>query len=263
MPKAKPYSGPVDNKIAIQLLNGSGEQFEEGMLGEALISTASKLQLLVEKANAFLHDNEFAKVMADFLAMKINRRGQSEILVSPTGQVLLDIQYEEIPTRPMTLKRHRRVPLIGELRAEAKQLGIDISRFGIKRKAIWNHLEKMKAQGAKPEKVEKPETPRRNVSIVKVAEDQEDIDPGPMANGPDETKLTPALDEAKPPKKRGFVKTQDALSGPVVVDEGSASLERAAAPAPKSPKQRSMRQMVEASREVDISDLLSSDPPEQ
>jgi hypothetical protein len=258
MPKAKPYSGPVDKKTAIQLLNGSGESFDGMLLGESLIATAEKLELLVTKANAFLQDNEFAKVMAEYLAMKVNRRGASEILVSSTGQVLLDIQYEEIPTRPTVLKRQRRVPLLEDLRAEAKQLGLDITRFGIKRKAIYDYLEKVRAQ--------KPEGTRRSVSVVKIAEDQEDHDPGPMANGPDETKLTSALDEARPPRKRGFVKTQDALSGPVVVDEGS---ERGAASAPKPPapsaasKQKSLRQLVEASKEVNITDLLSSDPPEQ
>lgn len=266
MPKAKPYYGQVENKIAIQLLNMGGD-FEGVFLGDALVKTARQLELLVTKANAYLRGNEFAKVMADYLAVQMNRRGDAKISVNAAGNVVLEIHYEEVAARPMSMKRKRRVPLLDELRDEATRMGVDISSFGIKRKAIWRHLEKLKGQTVK--ETRKSEAVKELSSVKTARDEDDDVDPGPMANGPDESKLMPALDDAKPPRRKGFVKTQDALSSPVVVDNEAAPSAVAPPASPKPQKasngaseRRSMRQMVQESKEVDIGDLLNSEPPE-
>ena len=84
-----------------------------------------------------------------------------------------------------------------------------------------------------------------------------------MSAGPDETKVGAPPDDVKPPK-RGFVKTSEAISGPVVV--AVEEVEGQAKNGPKGAKKgsrRSMKQLVKDSKDVDITDLLASDPPKQ
>ena len=235
MPKTKPYSGTIERQLAIELLNASGQRDPDGrLLGDALIHTAELMADLAEKSNKFLGDSEFSEIVADHLARKINKRGHAEIVVSPEGRVRLDITYEEKPKRRKS--RTRRVPLLAELRAKAVELGADITPFGTKRRAIWEHLQQVESGGP----VEPPKTVKNGRKPPKAE------DPGPMSAGPDETRVSPTP-STKPPKK-SFVSTGDPVE-PVVVDAGS------------TPKP-DLRKLVADAKDVDIASLIESETTE-
>jgi len=252
MPKAKPYSGPIDAKLAVQLLNSSGESFGEALLGDALSAAAENLSTLVARANKFLETSDFARIVAEHQATKMGRRGRAAIYVSEIGHAILAIRYsEDAPIVPQPKpRRTRRVPLLEELRAKAAALGVDITRFGIKRKEIWEHLQ--------------------DVEEGKVAKDAGKggtDDAGPMSAGPDETRISPPPDEP-PPKRRGIAKTGDAVSPPVVVQVDTVP-QAPIAPAaePKDDKalggKKNLRQLVQDAETVDIGELLRSQTPKQ
>jgi len=272
MPKAKPYSGPVDDQIAVQLLNSTGEHRtvggEELLLGHALQQAAHQLREIVEKANDLLEGNEFAGMVAENLAAKMNRRGHALIAVADDGTVELHISYEDQPPRRPGSHRDQKLPLLQDLRDKAAELGVDIEEFGIKRKKIWEHLcaveageikgKPTKKTRGKPKPKSKSKAKAAPEAEIRVAEDDAEDDPGPMSAGPDETKVSPAPDDVRPPRRRAIVKNDEA--GPVVVgagggQKGSNSLESQEGP--------DMRQLVKDSQEVSIADLLQSDPPKQ
>lgn len=298
MPKAKPYSGPVDEKIAAQLLNSTGARVDDVPIGDALASATKRLADIVKRANEELEGNEFAAIVAEHLATKMGRRGNAEISVSETGSVMLDISYDDGPKRKRRARSQRSssVPLMDELKARAKKLGVDISPFGIKRKKIHEYLQKIESGEIDPDDKPPADTSKKKKkkkkndgkskaknsdtakaqddstakasderAQVKTANDPPEEDPGPMSAGPDETKVSPAPDDPKPPK-RGFVKTSEAVSSPVVVD-----LQAPSEPSPNGAKdaktqkeagnRRSMRDLVNDASDVDIADLLGSEPP--
>jgi len=236
MPKTKPYSGTIERQLAIELLNASGQRDPDGrLLGDALVHTAELMADLAEKANKYLSDSEFSEIVAEHLARKINKRGHAEIVVSSEGRVRLDITYEEKP-KQRRKSRTRRVPLLAELRAKAEELGADITQFGTKRRAIWEHLQQV--EGGDP--VEAPTVAKNSRKAPKVE------DPGPMSAGPDETRVSPPP-STKPPKKASV--NPGARVEPVVVDAGS------------TPKP-DLRKLVADAKEVDIARLIESENPE-
>lgn len=297
MPKAKPYSGTIEADLASQLLNSTGERVDDELLGDALRSASERLAKLVEMANEKLDGNKFAQIVADSLAADMNRRGNASLTVSETGHVVLHISYEDQKRAKPKATRKRTAPLMAELKERAAKLGVDISRFGIKRKQIHAFLEKVAAGEIEPDAVESAEKPEkkaerkraepakkpekkaqtgektdeketdsdsaaRRQASVRVADDPEEPDPGPMSAGPDETTRSDMPET--PPPKRPFVKSEEQV-GPVVV--ASENSEDRAKP-PKSQgeggsggKGRSMRQLVQDSKEIDIADLLASDSP--
>jgi hypothetical protein len=278
MPKAKPYSGPIDADLAVQVLNATGLKEGELLLGDSLRLAAESLERLVRRASEALEDNEFAKIVAEHLSTKMNRRGAAFLTVTEVGKVILHISYEE--AKPVLVPtRQRTVPLMIELKARARELGVDISHLGIKRKIIHAFLEEASA-GSAPTKAEpsKPKPARAKPvmkvaqapvepepvqakPVVKMAQDPVEPEPGPMSAGTDETTVSP-LPETPPPRPP-IVKSR-AQEGPVLV----AAPETPNPNGAKSPKiqgedrkGRSLRQLAQEAKEVDIADLLSSEPP--
>jgi len=271
MPKAKPYSGPVDEELARQILNSTGFKVDVGgetlLLGDALIKTAWSLRELIRISNEKLEGNEFAKIVAEHLANKLNRRGNAEIAIAEDGHAELFISYEEHPAkRIVTSSQKRQLPLLEELRVRADEMGVDISGFGIKRKKIQEYLDGIENGTVKPKKGAKSK--KRKTGPIQTANDPPESDPGPMSAGPDETRVSPAPEE---PPKRGFVKTGDAVTKPVIVDsepsEGNDVKGKKAAKPAKSKGEETappnLRQLVEDSKDVSIADLLTSEPPKQ
>jgi hypothetical protein len=229
MPKTKPYSGTVERRLAIELLNSSGQRTEEGvLLGDALVKTAEQMAVLAEQANKYLADSEFAEIVADHLARKLNKRGHAEISVTSEGRVRLNVTYASKPKRRKT--RQRRVPLLADLRTRAKELNVDISKFGTKRKAIHEYLQAVESGEA----IKTPQKPQKPV---------EEPDQGPMSAGPDETRVSPA--PAQKPPKRGFIKTGEPVT-PVVVNAGGA-------------QKKGLRQLVAEAKDIDIASLIESE----
>jgi len=277
MPKAKPYSGPVEKSVARQLLNSTGHSVEINgqplLLGDALLAAAEQLEELVAEANSQLEDNEFAKIIAEHLAIELNRRGGAEIAVTDSGTVQLYVNYKNHP-RSRKPQRKRKLPLMEELKVRAEELGVGIpSELGIKRSQIVAWLDQVEKGETPVIKKAKPKKTKPKKAIVQTADDPPEADDGPMSAGPDETKVSRPLDDVvPPPKKRGIVKTSEPAPGPVVV--GAEAVADSPAPSPKeikTPKSgadgaskakgRNMRQLVEDSKDVSIADLLASDPP--
>jgi hypothetical protein len=272
MPKAKPYSGPVDDNLAAQLLNSTSIQVEGVPLGDELLKAAAHLRDVIDQANQALEKSEFAKIVAEHQASKLHRRGNAEILVSETGKVELYIGYENQPARTTAAKRQRRVPLMDDLKKRADRLGVDISEFGIKRKKIFEYLEEVEfgdgaVKKAPPKRGRKKAASKKaKKPEIQTADDPPEPDPGEMSAGPDETRVSPLPEEPPPPKRRGFVNTGEAVK-PVVVSAGPGELppdpgSNGVKTAPKG-KRPDMKQLVKDSKEVDIGDLLSSEPPKQ
>lgn len=265
MPKAKPYSGPVKKDIIVSLLNSTGETVDGELLGNALMEAASRLADLVDKSNDALEESEFTNIVAGHLAAELNRRGHPQIWVSETGDAFLDISYGKRPSKRR--KSNRRIPLLDELKARAKSMGVDISHLGIKRKQIRDYLDAVEAGEEDPKKVKaeapkakvKKQVPKKAVPKVQVAEDEPDEDTGPMSAGPDETKTSPMPDDPKPPKRSGFVKTGEAISGPVVVDSPKNGTSKSANGA--SGNRRSLSQLQQDAEELDVASLIASEPP--
>jgi hypothetical protein len=279
MPKAKPYSGTVDADLAAQVLNATGVKDGELLLGDALRAATENLKRLVKCANLELKDNEFAKIVADHLSMKMNRRGGAALAVSEVGKVFLCVSYDEedqpVPA-PVPL-RLSTVPLMKELKARASRLGVDISRFGIKRKLIHEFLEGM-ASSPTSGKTESSRQPRpakarpavakpaaAPPSVVKVAQDPVEPDPGPMSSRSDETTVS-SPPETLPPRPPPIVKpqAQEVQEGPVLVDTGVTPIPSAPKPAKSQgdpPKRTSLRQLATEAKDFDIADLLASETP--
>ena len=282
MPKAKPYSGPVDENVARQLLNSTGHAVEINgailLLGDALLAAAQQIQELVSEANDQLEDSEFAKIIAEHLANDLNRRGGAEIAVTENGTVQLYVNYKDNPrSRRRKPQRKRKLPLMRELKVRAKGLGVGIpSELGIKRSKIveyLNQVENPETKGPKkPSHPKKSQAPAPKKITVQTAEDPPESDRGPMSAGPDETKVSAPLDEVTPPKKRGIVKTLEAPAGPVVVSTEAVTdspilspketkTSKSVVDGASNSKGRNMRQLVEDSKDVSIADLLASEPP--
>lgn len=259
MPKAKPYSEPVDHHIAVQVLNATGVKDGAWLLGDALFNAAENLARLVQEGNKALEGNEFANIVAEHLAARLSRRGASHLFVTEVGQVTLIISYEEVqPTPP---QRQRTAPLMKELKARAKALGVDISHLGIKRKAIHAFLEGMTATSEKPKTRGKPKTTK---PVVLVADEAVDSDPGPMSAGPDETTTSPPpeLPPRRPPPT--IVKSDPMGESPVVVD-ASESTNGGSKPSKSQGEgdhRSPLRQLVQDAKDVDIASLLASETPD-
>jgi len=245
MPKTKPYETKIDRDLAIQLLNSSGENSESGLLGDALVRTAAQLADLAEKANKFLKESEFSEIVADHLARKHNKRGHAEINVSRDGHVMLIVTYEEKP-KARRKSRTRRAPLLKELRAKAEELGVDITEFGIKRRQIWEHLQRVESGEVVTKKPKK--TPSEPKPESEAKKPPPEADNGPMSAGPDETRVS-APPTQKPPRKP-VVETVRAVVSPVIVDAGST---------PKLSVKKDLRALAEKSKDVDIAALIDSE----
>jgi hypothetical protein len=161
-----------------------------------------------------------------------------------------------------------------ELRAKAKKLGVEIPQeLGIKRSKIAEFLEGVESGEIKGKAVKKPSKrkTKKKDAVIQTANDPTEPDPGPMSAGPDETRVSAAPDDPKPPKKRGFVKTSEAVSKPVLVgaepaEEADPAPAKAAKPVESQGEGATtpnMRQLVKESQGVDITDLLTSEPPKQ
>lgn len=291
MPKAKPFSTPIEESVARQVLNSTGCTVEVNgqafLLGDALMAASEQLRECVVQANVELENNKFSRIVAEHLADELGRRGEGDIAVTDSGTVMLYINYPNSPHQVgRQAQRGQKLPLMKALKNRAAQLGVEIPvEFGIKRSKIAKWLDqvetgdltvpkKSRSQRPQPKKAQSQKvTPmvRKNATI-KVAEDPPETDSGPMSAGPDETKMSPPLDETALPKKRGFVKTSEAIVGPVVVSTevvtDSPTLTSKETKTPKSVDGgastgdgKSMRQLVEDSKDVSIADLLASDPP--
>lgn len=263
MPKAKPYTGAIPPELAEQVLNSTGVMSEGVLLGTALKEAVLRLEACAKLANEALSESVLAEVISTHLAEKAGKRGNSSVSVNAQGQMLLHVAYsKKTPAQKKAAKAEKMpLPRMSELRERARNMGVDISRFGSKRTEILQFLDEQSATIS----------PVAPVTFVGQEEEEESsskttVDPGPMSAGPDEVRVSPLPDDPKPPKRKGggFVKTSQSLTPPVVVEMGEES-SKASKPSKSRDKNKStpnLSDLVSKSKGVSITDLLDSDAPE-
>lgn len=199
MKPSKSYRAPIGERLSKELLNiaprylpseTEAKFVDEGgeplPLGERLEWAVEHLAGVIREANDFLTDSEVARRLAEALAIEQAKRGYPYLFVDAKGTVCLEVSYDNrVKSGRRKRVYSRKLPSMKELRKEAKQLGVNIASFGIKRRAIKNYLDEVKEGKVSSESAE--ETPEA-----------------------DEIKLSPVQDGPKPPKKpKGFTKTGD------------------------------------------------------
>jgi len=157
--KPKPYRTVLSTDLTAEVLSiplseeadqGSDERAQPRTIGERLERALDELEQTVELANEALGDNKMVGIVASTLAKSLKKRGRASICVEANGKVVLCVDYgeeaedkpkQEPPTAHVQKgKWHSDLPKLGELRALAEELGVDISDLGRQRKAIHERL---------------------------------------------------------------------------------------------------------------------------
>lgn len=125
-------------------------------LGERLNLALEDLSETIRLANKILAENGIAKIVAASLAKDLKKRGEASIVVTASGEVVLQItsgkgsSKSDVKSKLMQGKWHSELPSLDHLRQEAEELGVDISGYGRKRREIHHLLEtsRQKLRGA-------------------------------------------------------------------------------------------------------------------
>jgi hypothetical protein len=155
MAKTKPYQVPLAADLAAEILSvplpeaalPTSEEPLPRTYGEKLQLALRRLSEAVTEANEALETNQVVGIVARSLAKDLKKRGSPNIVVEPSGEVVLRITYEEeLPkegTQPTVVqgKWHSDLPNMKELRADADELGVDIKDLGKARRAIHERLQ--------------------------------------------------------------------------------------------------------------------------
>ena len=164
MGKSKPYQVALEEDLAAEVLNTPLPELPEVVapppartIGEKLEQARDALQDAVHLANDILASQMMTDILAQALAKDHKRRGVPRILVQDDGSVVLQVSYDgraPLPKveRPSPLKRKKwssDLPSLPELRAEAAELGVDISDLGRQKKAILDRLEAHRLESSK------------------------------------------------------------------------------------------------------------------
>jgi len=252
----KNFTSDLDPKLAAELLNVNPAPFPaEGVdgfdaipqpLSARLEMTVQQLKTLVAEANRHLGESEAARLVGQALARDNGKRGDSAIYVTETGRIVLEVGTEVEATKKAQKPRKykRRLPLLEDLRAEAKSLGLDISHLGAKRRAIWDAIQEVQTRKGKADPV----------------------DEGPMSAGADEITVTDPPSGPKPPK-RGHFKLGDAVQvqpvaakpkkpKPAIVNP---NVTPAPAPADSEKPKPNMVELMEQTSDVNLRDLLGDE----
>lgn len=154
----KPYEVLLDDELAKEILaipmdapNGDPPR----TIGERVSAAAAA----VAAANEHLKDSRLARIVANSVMKELKKRGVPSVQVRPDGRVVLHVSYdeEEEPVEkkepPVQLaKRRSDLPKLDQLRAEALELGLDVSDLGQQRRAIFDRVqeEKQRQQNGPP-----------------------------------------------------------------------------------------------------------------
>lgn len=150
--KPKPYENPLSPQLAEDILNIPIEEPEQMPPPRTIGERVRRAIEAIEEANKHLATSPVAKIVARSLMQEMKRRGDATIAVRPDGTVVLRVSYGETPEpeagarprrdAPMVQTTHRsEIPYLDELRAEAADLGVDISHLGRQRRAIYEYLQ--------------------------------------------------------------------------------------------------------------------------
>jgi len=147
----KPYESPLSAHIAQDILNIPIPAGEDGPPARTIGERVRRALEAIEEANRHLATSPVAKIVAHSIMQTLKKRGEATIAVRSDGAVVLRVAYgaEEGPTEvrsrrdaPSVQTTHRSdLPYLDELRAEAADLGLDISGLGRRRRTIHEYIE--------------------------------------------------------------------------------------------------------------------------
>lgn len=150
----KPYECPLSPDLAADILNipldtGGHDGAPPRTIGERVRRSTEA----IDEANRHLAESPVARIVAISLMQRLKKRGTPSILVRYDGTVILRIHYGEEGNGAGKAVRMRRdapeiqtthtsdLPYLEDLRAEASDLGLDISHLGRQRRIIHEFIE--------------------------------------------------------------------------------------------------------------------------
>lgn len=186
----KPYESLLSAQLAEEILNIPAVSDLDLPPPRTIGEMVQRSVDLIRRTNEQLRHSTLAKIVARSIMQDLKKRGDATILVRFDGSVVLRVTYAEDSTElsPRTRRdapsvqttNHSALPYLDALRAEAADLGVDISHLGRQRKAIHEYLQ----------------AHRRNVTFM------------------DEVRVTPAVEaDARPPKAGGGKPVPNVMPG--------------------------------------------------
>ncbi len=140
----KPYEVQLDDELAAEILAipmDAPVGDPPRTIGERVLAAAAA----VAAANEHLHESRLAKIVATSVMKVLKKRGVASVQVRPDGIVILRVAYDEteeehnVPVKRAT--RRSDLPKLDDLRAQAAELGVDISDLGQQRRAIFERIQ--------------------------------------------------------------------------------------------------------------------------
>lgn len=150
----KPYESPLSAKLSEEILNipvvADVDRPAPRTIGEMVQRSVE----LISHTNEHLRQSTLAKIVAKSIMQELKKRGDAAIVVRYDGTVVLRVTYsDESPAtaRPrrdapsVQMTNQSVLPYLDALRAEAADLGVDITHLGRQRKAIHEYLQAHRA----------------------------------------------------------------------------------------------------------------------
>jgi hypothetical protein len=135
--KLKPVQVPLDADVQEALMGLPVYSSDHGVVTVGVL--IAQAREAIERANRALGSSKLVDLTAQQIMRKENRRGEPKILVSPDGEVSLWVTYGEEQTL-RDIMRASKLPSLDELRAQAEELGVDISDLGRAKTLIIQRL---------------------------------------------------------------------------------------------------------------------------
>ncbi len=153
MTKKRTYREPLDPVWAETLLSVPSKRSNDKTVAQVLKGLHDAIASTVEEAQEILKDHPFAEVIATEAARRAGRRGEASLTVGPDGQVYLEINYKsqkEAADEKGARTWNSELPSIGELRDQARQLGIEPEPFGRSKVRLREAIEAAETKAATP-----------------------------------------------------------------------------------------------------------------
>jgi hypothetical protein len=157
----KPYESPLSTTLAAEILNIPVVPDEDRPAPRTIGEMVQRSVELITRTNEQLRHSTLAKIVARSIMQDLKKRGDAAIVVRYDGTVVLRVSYaddgdeESAPSRmrrdaPVVQMTNRStLPYLDALRAEAEELGVDVSHLGRQRKAIHEYLQAYRRGTAK------------------------------------------------------------------------------------------------------------------
>lgn len=176
----KPYESPLSAQLAEEILNLPVVHDTDRPAPRTIGEMVQRSVDLILHTNEYLRHSTLAKIVARSIMQKLKKRGDAAIVVRFDGTVVLRVTYagadeDQVSPRPrrdapsVQMTNHSSLPYLDALRAEAAELGVDISHLGRQRKAIHEYLRtyRTQARGVDEVRVTPVEDNGQRISLLK------------------------------------------------------------------------------------------------